>query len=218
MSVEEEDVAGQPDNESTMSRRRFLKESSAAAYVVDVQRNWLDSDIHLTRGSGWLALCRKAREIFRLDCAAFHGNPTLWNECTSESIAFGLEGARFPGTNLCADLVCELWRGAISVHTSVRYHALNLTFRGFAGDWLCEKGLFSRLSQPFTLVNHSDFRLVVGRGDARLSADGTLQFYGETVPPTFLTQVFISLAKMSNWRQCVSDPALLQNREEPESF
>jgi hypothetical protein len=172
--------APKPTEEGSMSRRAFLKGSAATSIAINLRHSWLGSSIHLISGPGWVAVCRDKREIFHLSSNSFHGKPKVWTERVGDTVAFGLDGARFPGTDTCADLVCELWQGALGVHTSLNYDALGLSFRGSAHEWLGEEGLWARLRKPITFVDCPDFRLIVDGGDARLCPDGTLQLHGKT--------------------------------------
>lgn len=180
MSMDDEYFALKQNEDGSMSRRTFLKGTAATGIAINLRHSWLGSNIHLMSGPGWVAVCRDKREVFRLSSNAFHGKPNLWSERTGDAVAFGLEGARFPGTDTCADLVCELWQGALGVQASLNYEALGLSFRGAAHEWLGEEGLWARLRKPVTFVDCPDFRLIASSGDARLCPDGTLQFHGES--------------------------------------
>jgi hypothetical protein len=170
-----------PNAERTMSWRSFLKGSAVTGLAISLRHSWLGTDIHLMSGPEWVAVYRDNRQVFRLTSNAFYGNPNVWTERNVDAIAFGLEKARFPGTDTCADFVCELWKGVLGVQANLNYEVLGLSFRGFAHQWLDEEGLWARLRKPINLVDSSEFGMAVGVGDAKLSKDGILQFYGQSL-------------------------------------
>jgi hypothetical protein len=159
----------------------FAKGAAALAALAELKHRWhgTASRFTLTSGKGWLALCRDDREVFRLDAAHFHGRPRLWQQVNGNTVAFGLDEARFPGTELGADLWCELWEGTFGMHVCFVYRQLGITFRGYAHDWLSAEGLFAHLNSPQLLLRDPDkgISLSINSCDANLSPTG-LRFQG----------------------------------------
>jgi hypothetical protein len=84
------------------------------------------SGFSLLEGSGWLALHFAGKEIFRVDSSRYHGSARLWKQAAEHSLAFGIRDARFPGTDLSADLICELWSGAFGAQVVLSMESLGL--------------------------------------------------------------------------------------------
>jgi hypothetical protein len=163
-----------------VSRRSFLKGSVAAGVLLDVRHSWIGSQIHLKSGPGWVALYNGTTEIFRLQSNAFHGKANLWVERIKDNLAFGIEDARFAGTQICGDLFCELSRGSLGLYAKVRYEALGIEFQGDASEWLGGPGLWTHLPHRIRLIESEVAHVTVKGGPVRLASDGTLHFHGLT--------------------------------------
>jgi hypothetical protein len=173
-------VSVQLDRHPQLSRRSFLMRSAATGMLLDLRHSWLGSNIQIESGPGWLALNRNAIEVFRLQSNAFHGKPNLWVSKNRERITFGLDGARLPGTKLCADMTGELWKRARGLYATLNHQGLGLEFRGLADDWLGGAGLWAHLSRAVHLIEDDALDLVLSSGPVRLASDGVLHFRSAT--------------------------------------
>jgi hypothetical protein len=205
--------------ESRINRRSFLKRAAAITVLTDLEHVWRASGSHfsLKSGPGWLALCRDGREMFRLDEAHFHGRPKLWTDISGKTTAFGLDRARFPGTETAADFCCELWEGAFGMHVSLVYRMLGITFRGYAHDWLSDNGLLARVPGPQKLIEASDILLSLAPCQTNLSCSGRLSFHGAACGlAEFLGRTFrcdsVSLELTPGLHGLLPNPALRQTR------
>jgi hypothetical protein len=176
----DDDRSMRPDEKFQLSRRSFLKGGAASGALLDLRHGWLGSTVHIESGPGWLTVFRNAVPVFKLQSNAFHGNPSIWVIKNRENVSFGLEDARLPGTNLCADLAGELQMGARGLNTLLFHRGLGIEFSGLADDWLGGTGLWSQLSQPIHLVKNEALSLALSCGPVRLASDGFLHFRGHT--------------------------------------
>ncbi len=76
------------------------------------------------------------RERWVIDCRRFGGQPRLKVEKGDELIRIALSGARYPGTELPADLTCELRRGLTGWRMKLRLALGGLTSEGPLENWL----------------------------------------------------------------------------------
>jgi len=78
-----------------------LRLAGAAAY----------GEVGLVEGKGRAAFTLGGRERWTIDASRFGGRPRLFVQQTPGRIRVALRGATYPGTRLCADLVCEATLG-----------------------------------------------------------------------------------------------------------
>ena len=78
-----------------------LRLAGAAAY----------GEVGLVEGQGRAAFTLGGRERWTIDAGRFGGGPRLFVQQTPGRIRVALRGATYPGTRLCADLVCEATLG-----------------------------------------------------------------------------------------------------------
>lgn len=163
----------------SLTRRSFLKSGlAAAALSSEVVPHY--SGFSLLEGSGWLALHFAGKEIFRVDSSRYHGSARLWKQAAEHSLAFGIRDARFPGTDLSADLICELWSGAFGAQVVLSMESLGLSFRGFAKDWLGKSGLTCTGSKAVTVLQEDGLAVHLHGAPASFNSTGTLQFLGKS--------------------------------------
>jgi hypothetical protein len=172
---------GQPEK-LKVSRRTFLKSGAALAASTNFQHLWRGStgDFLLTSGPGWLAISWAGVEKFRLEACRFHGRPKLTRDKSQDAVLFALQNARFPGTELSANLRCEVWPGTFGLHTLIEYPDMGLAFRGYVHNWLGDEGLFGQVSSEFEPIRSDHVSLLVNPCQAQLAGDGTLQFFGSS--------------------------------------
>jgi hypothetical protein len=161
-----------------LNRRNFLRAGIAAAAIGSRQDT--AAGYSVTTGEDWLSLRSNGEEVFRLDVAHFHGKPRLWQWTRNQNLAFGLSDARFPGTDLSADLACEMWGGSFGTHVALTIESLGLSFRGYAEEWLTDRGLISRVSSPGDVIAHRELSVKVKSGSVSFNRHGHLEFSGRS--------------------------------------
>ncbi|MGA2538334.1 MAG: hypothetical protein ABSF53_20150 [Terracidiphilus sp.] len=130
-------------------------------------------------GDGWLSLWQAGVEKFRLEAAHFHGNPKVWKHEEVGRLAFGIRNARFPGTSVAADIICEIWSGSFGPQVLLRLESLGLSLRGYAYDWLNRDGLTGYVSSRTPIIDQSELSIVLHPCHATLSSEGTFTFRGD---------------------------------------
>src|ERR1700683_4876577 len=165
-----------------ISRRGFLKGSAASVVAGATARESLQQFDHfsLEVGRDWLSLRQSGAEKFRLEAARFHGRPKIWKDERAGRLTFGIRNARFPGTELAADLICEIWNGAFGPQVLITVESLGLALRGYAHDWLNHDGLTGYLSSTAPLIAKADLSVTLQPSHVSFSSTGALTFRGHS--------------------------------------
>ncbi len=129
------DAVGAPGAESgggpSMSRRRMMALAGgvavAAAPAVNSARSLLAGSFDIPHDRKRVALILGGRERFVVDARRLAGSPTLTVDQSERRIRIELRNARYPGTNIPADLTLEVRPGLMR-----RTMDLRLAFGGFA--------------------------------------------------------------------------------------
>lgn len=96
----------------TMSRRGLLGWAGAAAMALTLPSAADACPFQFVGGRKRVAFRVGGREQWTIDTRHFAGNPQLTASERKDSIRIELKDARYPGTEIPADLLCELRRGA----------------------------------------------------------------------------------------------------------
>jgi hypothetical protein len=165
-----------------ISRRGFLKGSAASVAAGATAREFLRNCDHLSLeiGRDWLSLRQNGAEKFRLEATRFQGRPKLWKEEGAGRLAFGIRNARFPGTEIAADLICEIWNGTFGPQVLLTVESMGLALRGYARDWFDRDGLTGYLSSSATLIAGPDLSITLQPSPVSFSSAGSLTFRGHS--------------------------------------
>jgi hypothetical protein len=104
----------------TLSRRRMLGLAGAAAMTLPLQAAADARAFQFVAGRKRVAFRVQGRDMWVIDTRRFSGNPQLRTSRSEDLIRVELKDARYPGTDIPADLVCELKRGVVGWQMHLR--------------------------------------------------------------------------------------------------
>lgn len=171
-----------------LSRRRMLALSASSAIVaapaVTSMRTMLSGDFEIVGDARRVAFLLGGRERWVIDTRRFAGEPRLTLERTERTVRVELRNARYPGTDLPADFVCEVRPGLVK-----RPMDLRMTL----GDFRCEMPLERWLLgaeparspmtiEPWRHACGGETALnLAGKAAARFTPDWTLAMEGKSL-------------------------------------
>lgn len=167
-----------------LTRRQALKLAGLAvgtAVGITAVEKTLTGPFELVESRRRVAFKLGGEERWIIDTRNFGGNPSLKVIKTKDLTRVELKNAKFPGTGLPADLVCELKQGIVGC-----WMKLTLGFGGFAGEVPFEKWLAGtetlrsgiKMSAPFCELATRTALWLSGRATAEYFPDWTLQVEG----------------------------------------
>jgi hypothetical protein len=166
------DTPGSPDSPLTVTRRQALGLAGVAVAGASPALRVVESralgSFELVRGKNRIAFLLGGHERWVIDTRRFAGSPSLHLTQHADLIRVELRGARYPGTDIPADLACEIRRGA----TGSRMH-LDMSFGSFSGAAHFERWL-AGLETLRSKVRVSHLRLQLSAA-ASLSINGTAE-------------------------------------------
>ncbi len=163
------------DSAVTLSRRELLGLAGAAAVSMQPLSKAVGAALlgrfELVGGRKRLAFKLGGRERWVIDTRSFSGSPVLRCYKAANRIHIELAGAKYPGTNLPADMVCELKRGIVGWRMK-----LKLGLGGFESEVPFERWLAGEEPARATVnVRASVCRLGSGPG-LKLSGPAEAEF------------------------------------------
>ncbi len=134
LPASERDISSKGFPSRKLTRREFLGSSIAAATVSQIP---LLASIHRLAGrmrivhfGGRLSFQIDDQDVFVIDERHFAGKPKLEFSKSSVGYMATLLNARFPGTDLIADLSLNAWQGLTGWHFTLLFKALGSPFSG----------------------------------------------------------------------------------------
>ncbi|PGV73201.1 hypothetical protein [Bacillus thuringiensis] len=113
------------------------------------------------------------QERWVIDRSFFHGTPSLKVHLTSDGIRVELTGALFPGTELPADLVCEVHTGGGSTVMNLQFALGQFNCQVSLAEWLAgEQSASVSFELEETTVCH-----LGSQGQLRIAGDLTMEFF-----------------------------------------
>lgn len=163
----EEIIAGH--ERSAISRRKLLALAGGGALVaapaIASVRSVLASGFEIVTGPNRVALMLGGEERWAVDARRFAGRPKVSAEHTGRTVRIELRDARFPGTDIPADLTCEIRPGLVR-----RTIDIAMAFGGFKCSMPLEPWLLG--AQP------AQSKVAVERHAAEFSSDARLEIAG----------------------------------------
>jgi len=121
----------------TMTRRGLLGLAGAAAMTLPLQAATPDArPFQFVAGRKRVAFRMGGRDKWVIDARSFGGNPKLRVSRREDLIRIELKDARYPGTEIPADLLCELKRGVVGWQMLLRFEWGGFESRAPFGSWL----------------------------------------------------------------------------------
>ncbi|HVA01360.1 MAG TPA: hypothetical protein VMV34_06870 [Terriglobia bacterium] len=168
----------------SLTRREMLGIAGTAAASLPLKFGGPEGRLQFVPGHKRVSFRLDGREKWAIDSRQFAGTPALRVERNDKQIRVSLTGARYPGTELPADLVCELTRAPIGWRMR-----LKMALGGFDAvapfeRWLRgEAGARSvvHLDRSLQGVGESSRLALAGRAQAEFSPNWTLRLAGKSI-------------------------------------
>jgi hypothetical protein len=178
-----EQVADAPESFS-LTRRQALKLAGLAvgtAVGLKAGEKILTGPFELVQNKNRLAFKLGGKERWVIDTRHFTGSPLIEVTKTENLIRFELKNAKYPGTDIPADLVCELKQGMVDW-----WMKLSLAFGGFMSEVPFEKWLADmeplrskvKMAAPLCILGGQTAVMMSGSAKAEYSPDWTLRLNG----------------------------------------
>lgn len=172
----------------TMSRRELLGMAGVAAVGMSPVIKAIDTSL---RGPFELVHTRDrasfrlgGREMWAIDTRRFAGDPVLTVSKTDGAARVCLTGARHPGTNLPADIACELRQGVVGWKMKVKLALGDFSTEVPLERWLAgveQANGTARLKTVVCDLGPGRELSLDGKSEAQLRSDGTLSLKGRKI-------------------------------------
>jgi hypothetical protein len=149
-----------------------------ATALTDWRHSFLSHNLHVASGPGWLSLYAGDSLKLHLNEKHFLSSPRLAVSKQGEVLNFALSNARLPGSYLFADMIGELWPGALGMQAHLKLPGLGLEFVGAVRDWFGTTGLITELPRALPYSNGRAAQIVFQPGAVRLRDGAVLHFQG----------------------------------------
>ncbi|HUZ47356.1 MAG TPA: hypothetical protein VMW54_12040 [Terriglobia bacterium] len=168
----------------SFTRREMLGLAGTAAATLPLKLGGPQGRLQFVPGHKRLAFKLDGSERWAIDTRRFAGNPRLRTEQRDHLIRVALVNARYPGTNLPADMECELTRAAAGWRMQIK-----MALGGFQGTAPFEPWLRGETA-PRSIVNldesveafgKSSSLHVAGRAQAQFFPNWTLRLAGKGI-------------------------------------
>ena len=174
------------DNQShfSLTRREMLSLAGAAAASLPLKFGAPEGRLRFVPGHKRVAFRMDGRERWAIDTRRFSGTPALHVAQRSNLIRVALVNARYPGTQLPADLECIL------EHVPAGWRMrLRMEFGGFQGEALFERWLVGKaelrsgvqLDRTVDGPGNSSRLLLAGRAQAEFLSNWTIRLTGKGI-------------------------------------
>jgi len=174
------------DSQSRLSltRREMLGIAGTAAASLPLKFGAPEGRLQFVPGQKRVAFRLDGWERWVIDTRWFAGTPTLRSERNDNLIRITLLDARYPGTNLPADMQCELTRASVGWRMR-----LKMALGGFDGEAPFERWLRSEASVRSVAQLHTNIGdlpgpsslSLAGRAQAQFSPNWTLRLAGKDI-------------------------------------
>ncbi|MDB5058978.1 MAG: putative outer rane channel [Chloroflexi bacterium] len=182
------DTPDPSDSSMTVTRRQALGLAgvavAGASPALRVMESTALGSFELVRGKNRIAFLLGGHERWVIDTRRFAGSPSLHLTQHLDLIRVELRGARYPGTDVPADFICEIRRGA----TGSRMR-LDMAFGTFSGTTHFERWLAGlEMVRSKVRFNHLHFPLSAatslslnGTAESTYSPDWTFKLAGDGI-------------------------------------
>ena len=191
------------DSQSRLSftRREMLGLAGTAAATLPLKFGGPQGRLQFVPGHKRAAFRLDGSERWAIDTRRFAGTPLVRMEQHEHLIRIALVNARYPGTNLPADMECELTRAAAGWHMQIK-----MALGGFQGTAPFEPWLRSE-AVPRSIVNLDESLEAFGKSSSlRMAGRAQAQFF----PNWTLRLAGKGIAKLSGFGgQTVSDSLVI---------
>lgn len=170
--------------DTPISRREMLALSGAACVaapaIADVLR--LPNEYTVVGDERRIAFLVSGLERWVIDPAAFDGNPRLTVRNSETAVHVRLEGARYPGTRLCADMNCDIRRSIGRWRIHLRLEGLAAECEGSFIPWLVgAERLSCAAAAAGMLLSSGRTRAYAAAGHLTFAPDWTIGLTGEAI-------------------------------------
>lgn len=141
--------------------------------------------MRIVQSEGRISFQLDDRDVFVIDERHFAGKPKMEFSKSSAEYLGMLSNARFPGTDLIADLSLNAWQGLTGWHFTLLFKALGLPFSGNLEDFLLGNAIKTTFTGPGALL-------------------------GGNVPETFRINGPALAGFSSSWRLSLADAAVAE--------
>ncbi len=168
-----------------LSRRQMLKLTGMAAVgTVTGLKTTDQGPFEITESRGRIAFKLGGREKWIIDTRRFGGAPKIKFEKSEKHIFLELSGAKYPGTDLPADLVCELRPGIVNWWMTLRLALGDFTSEMPFESWLAgAEPARSKVRMNSTLCSLGTAAGIVlsGKAEAEFYPDWLLRLTGTKI-------------------------------------